>query len=85
MDKIKYDVTNPNHYKNSSKEAWEMMVDIWGVEAFIKHCEMTAFKYRMRVGTKTNALVVDDVNKAIWYEDKAKELTEKYRKYYDVE
>ena len=29
-----------------------MMVSIYGIEATATWCEMTAFKYRMRVGTK---------------------------------
>lgn len=69
-----YDYINPDHYQGMSKEVWEMMVDIWGVEAFIKHCEMTAFKYRMRVGKKPDQPVERDLEKAKWYEDKVKEL-----------
>lgn len=66
------DNINPSHYQQFSKETWEMMVDIWGPIAFKKHCEMTAFKYRMRAGHKNDA--VEDLNKAKWYEDKAKEI-----------
>lgn len=73
--KKKYDYINPSHYQNSSKEVWEMMVLIWDKEAFIKHCEMTAFKYRMRVGLKPDQPVERDLSKAKWYEDKAKELS----------
>jgi len=69
-----YDYINPNHYQNSSKEVWEMMVDVWGVEAFIAHCEMCAFKYRQRLGLKPNQPVERDLEKAIWYENKAKEF-----------
>lgn len=69
-----YDHINPDHYKNSSKEVWEMMVDIWGVDAFITHCELTAFKYRMRIGLKPDQPIERDLEKAKWYEDKAKQL-----------
>ena len=69
-----YDYINPNHYQNNSKEVWEMMVDIWGKEAFIKYCEMTAFKYRMRAGLKPDQPIERDMQKCIWYENKAKEL-----------
>lgn len=72
-----YDHINPNHYKNSTKEVWEMMVDIWGKQAFIIHCEMTAFKYRMRVGLKPDQPVERDLDKARWYENKAKELKQR--------
>lgn len=69
-----YDYINPSHYRNGSKEAWEMMVDIWGKEAFIKHCEMTALKYRMRLGLKPDQPIERDLEKALWYENKAKEI-----------
>lgn len=72
-----YDYISPDHYKSSSKETWEMMVDIWGVDAFIKHCEMTAFKYRMRIGSKPGQSVERDLKKANWYEQKIKELCQK--------
>lgn len=69
------DAINPNHYKGFSMEAWEMMVAIWGEEAFKLHCEMTAFKYRIRAGKKDDAL--QDLKKADWYENKARELNER--------
>jgi hypothetical protein len=68
------DPINPPHYKKSEKEVWQMMVDIWGTEAFRKHCEMTAFKYRMRAGSKPGQPAEQDLEKAEWYEQKAKEL-----------
>ena len=70
----KTDLVNPDHYKSNSKEVWEMMVDIWGVDAFKSHCEMTAFKYRMRMGKKEGQLAEIDLKKAEWYESKMKEL-----------
>jgi hypothetical protein len=69
-----YDFINPNHYKQASKEVWEMMLAIWGKEAFILHCEMSAFKYRQRLGLKPDQPIEQDLNKALWYENKAKEL-----------
>ena len=69
-----YDLINPNHYKNSSKEVIDMMLDIWGAEKLIAHCEMCAFKYRMRIGSKPNQLIENDLQKAQWYENKAKSL-----------
>jgi len=69
-----YDLINPNHYKNSSKEVIDMMLDIWGTEKLIAHCEMCAFKYRMRIGSKPNQLIENDLKKAQWYENKAKSL-----------
>ena len=69
-------IDSPNHYNNNSIEVWEMMLKIWGKEKFIAFCEMNAFKYRMRLGEKPEQPVTRDLNKAKWYEDKAKELKE---------
>lgn len=74
MTKENYDFINPTHYKKGNKEVWEMMVDIWGIDAFIAHCEMNAFKYRMRAGDKPNQPIDRDIDKAHWYEGKAAEL-----------
>lgn len=40
-----------------------MMVSIYGIEATATWCEMTAFKYRMRVGTKPDNPVEQDLDK----------------------
>lgn len=69
-----YDHINPNHYKQGGKEVIEMMVDIWGAEDVVKYCEMNAFKYRMRMGLKPNQPIAQELEKAKWYENKAKEL-----------
>jgi len=75
--KVEYDYINPNHYKGSSKETIEMMEDIWGTEALIAHCEITAFKYRVRLGKKPDQPIERDLEKAFWYENKAQELKNK--------
>ena len=72
--KENYDYVNPSHYKGFSKEVIDMMVDIWGKETVAIHCEITAFKYRMRSGTKPDQPIERDLKKAIWYLNKAKEL-----------
>jgi hypothetical protein len=69
-----YDYINPAHYRINGKETFDMMVLIWGVDNAIAHCEMTAFKYRMRAGKKPDQPIERDMEKAKWYEDKAKEL-----------
>lgn len=69
-----YNKTDPSHYKNQSIEVWEMMIRIWGKDKFIAFCEMNAFKYRMRVGSKEGESIEDDIKKAQWYEEKANEL-----------
>lgn len=76
VEGFNYDFINPNHYKKGNKEVWEMMVDIWGVEAFITHCEMNAYKYMQRLGSKPNAPIEQDLKKASWYLNKAQELKE---------
>jgi hypothetical protein len=70
-----YDYINPDHYKQNDKEVWRMMVDIWGLEAFKLHCQMCAFKYRMRLGNKPDQPIEQDLKKALWYEAKLKELS----------
>ena len=69
-----YDYINPNHYKQGSKEVIDMMVAIYGKEAVASHCEITAFKYRMRLGNKPDQPIERDFEKCKWYESKAKEL-----------
>lgn len=69
-----YDFVDPQHYKDGGMEAIDMMRRIWGDEKVIAHCEMNAFKYRVRVGKKPGADIQTDLAKARWYEDKAIEL-----------
>ena len=74
--KEEYDYVNPNHYQNGGKEVYEMMIDIWGKEAYVKHCEMCAFKYRQRLGLKPDQPIQRDLDKANWYEGMAKKYRE---------
>lgn len=69
-----YNFVNPDHYKNGSVETIEKMRRIWGNEATALHCEMCAFKYRERIGTKPDQPLDRELAKIYWYEDKAKEL-----------
>ena len=71
---VEYDYVNPSHYKKGGKEVIDMMLDIWGAEKLIAHCEMNSFKYRMRLGEKPDQPIQRDLDKAQWYELKAKEL-----------
>lgn len=71
-DKTK-DQINPKHYKQYSKEAIDMMIGIWGKEMTAIWCEMTAFKYRMRLGHKDD--IQQELQKEAWYLDKHKELS----------
>lgn len=77
IDVMSCEHIRPKHYQTYSKEVWEMMIDIWGEDAFITYCEINAFKYRMRAGEKEGQPAERDIDKAKWYEDKAKELKQK--------
>jgi hypothetical protein len=69
-----YDFVNPKHYQEFSVEVIDMMAAIWGKEATALHCEMCAFKYRLRIGSKPNQSIEDELGKINWYMEKAKEL-----------
>jgi hypothetical protein len=60
------------HYNHQPIEVIDMMISIYGKEAVIHFCLLNSFKYRMRAGHKDDA--VKDIEKAVWYEKKAKEL-----------
>ena len=71
-------VNHPAHYNNYDVEVIDMMKRIWGIEDTIRWCEMTAFKYRMRMGTKPGNTIEQDLKKEKWYLDKKKELLNEY-------
>ena len=66
-------VNHPQHYKTYDVETIDMMIRIWGIQETISFCKLNAFKYRMRAGHKDNA--EQDIKKALWYENKMKELS----------
>ena len=66
-------VNHPQHYTTYDVETLDMMIRIWGIQETISFCKLNAFKYRMRAGHKDNAQ--QDINKALWYENKMKELS----------
>lgn len=82
--KEKYEMVNhPKHYNNYDVEVVDMMEKIWGTEDTMKWCKMTAYKYRMRMGTKPGkndskeaslAKLQEDFDKEQWYLKKANEL-----------
>lgn len=67
-------VNSPKHYNNYNVECIDMMERIWGADATTLWCEMTAFKYRMRLGNKPDNPIEQDLAKEAWYLAKAKEL-----------
>ena len=79
-------VNHPQHYNNYDVEVVDMMEKIWGMKATMEWCKMTAYKYRMRMGTKPaeddtkeamQKKLMEDFNKEQWYLEKAKELKSK--------
>ena len=77
--KEEYDFVNPEHYKQGSMEVIDMMKLLWGTEALILHCEMSEFKYRMRLGRKPDQPTDRDLQKALWYQERAKKLRDELR------
>ena len=74
MKNEEYDYTNPSHYKNSGKEVYKMMINVWGLENYLLFCEMNAFKYRMRLGNKPDNSIEQEFSKIEWYENMAKQI-----------
>ena len=67
-------VNHPSHYNNYSFEVIDMFEKIYGKEATALWCEMTALKYRMRMGTKPDNDLKQDIEKEKWYLNKRLEL-----------
>ena len=68
-------VNHPAHYNAPGrKECIEEMIDKWGEGAVAMWCEMTAYKYEYRAGTKEGESAERDNAKREWYLNKAKEL-----------
>ncbi len=73
-------VQHPQHYNTYSVEVIDMFEKIYGVERTADWCEMTALKYRMRMGAKPENPINQDLKKEQWYLEKAKELRSKINK-----
>ncbi len=71
-DKSMHNVNHPKHYNQGQIEVIDLMLKTFGTTAVIDFCRINAFKYRMRAGYKGDA--AEDIAKAMWYEDKVKEL-----------
>jgi len=72
-----YNFVDPPHYTDGQIEVIDMMIRIWGEQRVADYCEINAFKYRMRMGKKPHQSVEQELDKAKWYEAKAKELRSK--------
>ena len=68
-------VKSPSHYNQYSIETIDIMERTFGTRRTIEWCEMTAFKYRMRMGHKDD--INQDFAKEEWYLKKAEELRNK--------
>lgn len=71
-------VNHPAHYQTGGRECIDVMIDDFGVQAVICFCKCNAFKYKWRAGKKPGNSYEQDMAKAHWYEDKAKELEDDY-------
>lgn len=65
-------INHPSHYNNYDVEVIDMIERIWGIELAQKWCEITAFKYRMRLGLKPDNPIRQDLKKEKFYLDKSK-------------
>lgn len=80
---IDQDVINPNHYKNKcSLECIEAMLIAFGSDKVYDFCICNAFKYMWRYKNKNG---FEDVKKARWYVDKAKELIPEYLEWQNID
>lgn len=70
-------VNHPSHYNDYSVECIEMMERIYGAANVAMWCELTAFKYRFRLGKKPDNPIEQDLAKERWYLEKKQELQKK--------
>lgn len=65
-------VNHPSHYETGRFECIDVMTETQGRDAVYEFCVCNAFKYLYRHRRKNNA---EDIKKAIWYLNKALELS----------
>lgn len=83
---MKKEETAPSSYDSKGNAAHydgrinmsRMIEKIWGTENFMIFCEITAFKYKMRMGKKDATEL--EITKIRWYETMAKWLKFKLEK-----
>lgn len=73
----KEQVNHPQHYNQGQYECIAVMESIYGIEATMNFCLLCAFKYIWRTYDKDG---IQDIDKAIWYLQKYKELQERSQK-----
>lgn len=75
--KKEYDHVRAPHYRQSPIEAIDIFEKVYGAEMTAMWCEITALKYRLRLGHKPTSPIEDDIKKEKWYLDKREELLKK--------
>lgn len=65
-------VTHPSHYTQGNIQCIDAMESAFGKEAVATWCKLNAFKYIWREQHKNR---LQDIDKAIWYLNKYKELS----------
>lgn len=73
-------VNHPAHYQKNGRECIDVMIEKFGTEAVINFCECNQFKYEWRAGMKEGNSAEQDLAKAEWYKNKAKELRDDDRR-----
>lgn len=73
----KEQVNHSKHYNQGQYECIAVMESIYGIEATMDFCLLCAFKYVWRTNNKDG---IQDIDKAIWYLKKYKELQERSQK-----
>lgn len=73
----KEQVNHLKHYNQGQFECIAVMESIYGIEATMNFCLLCAFKYTWRTNDKDG---LQDIDKAIWYLQKYKELQERNQK-----
>lgn len=66
-------VNSPPHYNQGDIQCIDAMVSAFGKENVQTYCVINAFKYNWRAKHKNGD---EDIDKAIWYLNKYKELAE---------
>lgn len=72
-----YDHVAAPHYRKSPIEAIDIIERVYGADKAADWCEITAFKYRLRLGYKPTSPIEDDLKKEKWYLEKSVELRNK--------
>lgn len=68
---------NADHYNTDRINDIVKMERIWGTKNLMVFCEITSFKYRMRMGKKLNQPIDQELKKSFWYDEMAKILKAK--------